>query len=81
MLWNEDVQFPKRYKPLPPGYKIVQLDSGHFMWIWGSPEERAKGDHNLEGPISWDRYWVRRCVFAHYEKYGQNPQPRTSNTI
>jgi hypothetical protein len=25
---NEIIEFHPRYKPLPPGYKIVQLDSG-----------------------------------------------------
>lgn len=68
MNWCDDVPFPKRYKPLPPGYKIVQLDSGHFLWTWGDPETFAKGDYELEGLISWDRFWVRRCAFAHYEE-------------
>ena len=41
MNWQDDVKFPRHFKPLPPGYRIVQLDS--------------------------DRYWVRRCAFAHFE--------------
>jgi hypothetical protein len=64
--WCNDVQFPKRYKPLPPGYRIIQLDSGHFLWVYA-----ADGDFdnsNVEGPICWDRFWVRRCAFAHYEE-------------
>lgn len=56
MNWCENVPFPKRYRPLPPGYRIVQLDSGHFLWVLND---------EVEGLISWDRYWVRRCAFAH----------------
>lgn len=59
MNWNDDVQYPKRCKPLPPGYKVIQLDSGHFMWVLNG---------EVEGPISVDRWWVRRCAFAHYEE-------------
>ena len=66
MLWNENVQYPKRYKPLPPGYRVVQLDSGHFMWVKDEGVNRNGGP--IEGLISWDRYWVRRCAFAHYEE-------------
>lgn len=70
MLWNENVQYPKRCKPLPPGYRVVQLDSGHFMWVYA-----ADGDFensNVEGLISWDRWWVRRCAFANYEERLKN---------
>ena len=67
MNFSDDVQFPKRYKPLPPGYRIVQLDSGHFLWEFAgdgkTPRNRPGGE--CEGLISWDRYWVRRCAFAH----------------
>jgi hypothetical protein len=62
MLWQENVQFPARCKPLPPGYRIVQLDSGHYQWTWGEDPD----DHEKEGFISVDRWWVRRCVFANY---------------
>ncbi len=65
MLWNENVQFPKHMKPLPPGYRIVQLDSGHFMWIYA--EDGDFENSSCEGPISWDRWWVRRCAFANHE--------------
>ena len=61
MNWDDDVKFPKRCKPLPPGYKIVQLDSGHYLWTWGEDP----GDHSKEGFMCWDKWWVRRCVFAH----------------
>jgi hypothetical protein len=66
--WDENVKFPKHFKPLPPGYRIVQLDSGHYMWLWGTQEEIANNDYSEEGMISWDRYWVRRCAFANYEE-------------
>ena len=54
-----DVRFPKRCKPIPPGYKIIQLDSGHYLWVLNDSKE---------GLISWDRWWVRRCAFAHFEE-------------
>lgn len=62
------VTFPRRFRPLPPGYEVVQLDSGHYIWTWGPPEARAAGDYTLEGLICWDRFWVRRCAFAHFEE-------------
>jgi len=64
--WQENVKFPKHFKPLPPGYRIIQLDSGHYMWVYGTPEQLLDGDYSVEGLISWDRYWVRRCAFANY---------------
>lgn len=65
MNWCDDVPFPARCKPLPPGYKVIHLDSGHFMWA----AEEASNDNGgpLEGLICWDRWWVRRCAFANYE--------------
>lgn len=71
MLWNENVKFPKHFKPLPPGYRIVQLDSGHYLWCY-YPDPNVD-DYTKEGLISWDRYWVRRCVFAHYEESKHGP--------
>jgi hypothetical protein len=59
-LWNDNVSYPKRYSPLPPGYRVIQLDSGHFLW--------THDESCSEGVISWDRYWVRRCAFAHAEE-------------
>ena len=56
---NPIVQWPKHYTPLPDGYIVVYLDSGHYVWSYRD---------ETEGRISWDRYWVRRCAFAHYEK-------------
>ncbi len=67
MNWQDDVKFPKHFKPLPPGYRIVQLDSGHYLW--------CVGDTNIEGAISWDRYWVRRCAFAHFAEHPNGDQP------
>lgn len=56
MTWQDNVRFPVRCKPLPPGYRIAQLDSGHYLWT---------KDDLTEGRISWDRWWVRRCAFEH----------------
>ena len=60
MHWNDNVKFPARCKPLPPGYRIIQLDSGHFLWVKGGDDDPV-----CEGLISWDKWWVRRCAFAH----------------
>lgn len=49
--------YPKRFKPLPEGYRVYQLDSGHFMWVYGE----------LKSPIHWDRFWIRRHAFLHFE--------------
>lgn len=60
MNFQDDVKFPARCRPLPPGYKIVQLNSGHYLWV-------LEGEFkDTEGSISWDRWWVRRCAFAHH---------------
>lgn len=56
---NPIVEWPKHYKPLPGGYYVVFVDD-HYKWI--------NEDLNLEGLISWDRYWARRCAFAHHEE-------------
>lgn len=63
----EDVIFPRRFRPLPPGYRVVQLDSGYYLWTWGPPDVVALGDYVEEGLISWDKFWVRRCAFANHE--------------
>ena len=62
MDWKE-VTFPKHFKPLPPGYQVMWTGS-HY--IWKTDEE--------EGVISWDRFWVRRCAFAHYEQNKMFPK-------
>lgn len=52
---SEEYVWPKHFRPLPPGWKILWLDSGHFVGI---------GPNDEETPISWDRFWVRRVVIA-----------------
>jgi len=71
-LWQENVRFPKHFKPLPPGYRIVQLNSGHYLWELEGAVNRNGGP--VEGLICWDRYWVRRCAFAHYEESQQTKE-------
>lgn len=66
-----DIKFPRRYKPLPPGYRVVYSTSSEmYLWIYGTEDETKTGDYSLEGYISWDKYWVRRCAFAHHAKRG-----------
>jgi hypothetical protein len=52
--WDE-YKFPKHYKPLPPGYRILWTGT-HFMWV----------TEKEEGEIYWDRYRARRSAFSHY---------------
>lgn len=54
------VSFPKHYKPLPVGYEVVQLDSGHYQWINESIDQA--------GPKHVDAIWVRKCAIAHAER-------------
>ena len=66
---NEIIEFHPRYKKLPPGYTIVQLDSGHYMWVFEDPfgpRVRVPLGRDTEGLMSWDKWWVRRCAFAHF---------------
>lgn len=56
-----EVTFPKHFRPLPRGYRIVQLDSGHFMWI--GPFDSKLG-RETESNICWDKYAVRRWAFT-----------------
>lgn len=60
MNWQDDVKFPARLKPLPAGYRMVQLDSGHYLWV--RPGETTED----EGPICWNRWWVRAWAFEDY---------------
>lgn len=56
------IKWPKQYAPLPPGYVVVLLDSGYYMWILEGPIE------NVKGMVSWDKWWVRQCAFNHYKE-------------
>ena len=52
---NGPVRFAKHQK-LPPGYAVVQLDSGHYLW--------TEGDR--ESSIHWNRWPVFRGAWADY---------------
>ncbi len=60
MSSNDDwvVEWPKHFKKLPEGYE-VRFNGSHFQWF--------KDSEDLESLQGWDRYWVRRCAFAHHE--------------
>ncbi len=45
--------------PLPDGYVVVWSESSE-MYFW-----TIRGG-DIEGGVSWDRYWVRRCALAHW---------------
>lgn len=63
MNFQDNVKFPAHCKPLPIGYRIAQLDSGHYLWICDSIEGGAG-----EGSINVDRWQARRDAFAHAEQ-------------
>lgn len=43
---------------MPPGYHLIQLDSGHYIW------DHPKTD--TESCIHWDRWAIYRGAWAHY---------------
>ena len=54
---------------MPPGYRLDQLDSGHYMWVCPIPGTGHFGqpdDHDQEGAINCDRWAVWRDAQAHY---------------
>lgn len=57
--YTHEVIWPPRYKPLPPGYSVCQMDSGHYFWAHRDGEE---------GSAHWDAYWCRRGAFLHAAK-------------
>lgn len=56
------VTFHKRYKPLPPGYRIV-FDESHYRWeyLWDTEDE-------VSGCIDCNLWRVRRSIFKRYEE-------------
>ena len=48
---------------LPPGY-TVEDGINEELWRWVLRDEN--GEVIDEGSQSWDRFWCRRCAWAHY---------------
>jgi len=72
--FQDRVAFPAHCRPLPPGYRIVQLDSGHYLWTLDDATNVNGGP--VEGLMHWDRWWVRRQVFLHAESRANgDPKP------
>lgn len=44
---------------MPPGYLLIGLDSGHFMW-----ERESDG---MESVIHWNKWVVRRWAWLNHE--------------
>lgn len=42
---------------MPPGYRLWQLDSGHYLWELNDRTESA---------IHWDRWAIYRGAWNHY---------------
>jgi hypothetical protein len=49
---------------LPPGYGVLHLDSGHFMWVLLCEDDPT--DWTIESSIHWDRWAVWRGAWADY---------------
>lgn len=48
------------FAKMPPGYKLLQLDSGHFMY------EREADE--MESAIHWNRWAVRKAAWDDYRR-------------
>lgn len=44
---------------MPPGYKLWQLDSGHYLWDF---EDR------IESVIHWNKWAIYRSAWKHYNE-------------
>lgn len=51
--------------PGPPGYAVIQLDSGHSMYLVLTEDGT---DHTRESAIHWNRYVVRRWAWEDYRE-------------
>lgn len=65
------VIWPKHYKPLPEGYEVHQLDSGHYIWT---------NSDDVEGLMHWSHHWVRQSAFLHYKAQEQECYPECKET-
>ena len=50
-------------KKMPPGYLLIGLDSGHFMW------ERVSGE--AESAIHWSKWAIWRSAWHDYNAQQQ----------
>ena len=50
---------------MPPGYRLIGLDSGHFLYERESDE--------AESAIHWDKWTVRRWAWQDYCKQQEQP--------
>lgn len=61
------VVWPKSFRALPAGYAVIQLDEGQGHFLWVGPGVNKNGGP-VEGVISRNPYWVRRCAFSHFDR-------------
>lgn len=48
------------FAKMPPGYKLLKLDSGHFIY------ERERDE--MESDIHWNRWAVRKWAWQNYRE-------------
>lgn len=46
---------------MPPGYQILQLDSGHFIW--------RHNESDGESDIHWSKWRVYQWAHAHHKNF------------
>jgi hypothetical protein len=56
-----EIKFSPTQK-LPPGYRVLQIDSGHYLWV---------DDKGRESTISVDRFDAYRGAWKDYKKLGE----------
>lgn len=53
---------------MPPGYKLLGLDSGHFLW--------ERESDKMDSVIHWDKWAIRRGAWADYHDQQASKQKR-----
>lgn len=52
---------------MPPGYRLLQLDSGHFIY--------ERQEDQVESDIHWNKWAVRKWAWANYRARATQPLP------
>ena len=62
--WEENVvSWPSHYTPIPKGYVVIQVDSGHYQGLKVSED----GGYTNESSQTVNRFHARQWTFEHAE--------------